>query len=341
MRCLLSTWYYDKQYIITCVIHIGKLASGEDSEMEKCKKNLQQISAVGQFEPDLEKLYDDIISQNSENADIYGTEDFDEDLEDNAKDYLGTIFTKLEIQSKNLPAGCDPNPFHSPDLVLATTKSLKYVVLWSGIMLSIFKYGKVPASSAISESSFNNIQNRYFKPNELPMDTDIFIEKFLKIHEGSLKLSYTEYPDDIAPEADDKQLSFPPRDSSRNLNQDLIQKNALEPDCSLCKEGHLPSALKCTFCQKKIHAISPCSYSSPEVEDDRICFQCYNRESRFLTILILLIIDILWRLTRKILLKIGRKKEVNSKSSRSCLMIDEYYTAHLIPGAIKKLCLYY
>lgn len=50
----------------------------------------------------------------------------------------------LEAKSKNLP-----NPIYCPELVPIKNKDLNHVVLYSGLIIPIFKYGTDIASSAI------------------------------------------------------------------------------------------------------------------------------------------------------------------------------------------------
>lgn len=252
----------------------------------------------------MEQTYNNIILDAT--GDNFVEAEENESEEEIVESYLNRIIRRLEMETKNLPAGSDPNPFFSLDLVPIIKRALNYVVLWSAIMVPIFEYGDTTASSAISESGFNNIKSRFFKPNELPMDADLFIEKYLKIEEGDLKLSFTKYPDgekfvnasrsQSKSQVTQSKNSFEKEQVSDNENavEDFStleitnassnkSSNKFKSGCPVCANGDAPNgAHKCDSCGKAVHAIEPCSIPKPDSEEGygqlRICFQCQQQK---------------------------------------------------------------
>jgi len=51
-------------------------------------------------------------------------------------------------------------------------------------MTKIFKYGDATVSSCRVESNFNNIKNRGFNGNNLPIRVDGFVEKLVSYYNG-------------------------------------------------------------------------------------------------------------------------------------------------------------
>jgi len=61
---------------------------------------------------------------------------------------------------------------------------MKFFPCWSGIMRDIFGYGTETASSSRIEGNFNQLKNRLFKNESLPLRIDLFLEKLLMYYKG-------------------------------------------------------------------------------------------------------------------------------------------------------------
>lgn len=66
--------------------------------------------------------------------------------------------------------------------------AMKLYPCWSGIMMKTFKYGDATVSSCRVENNFNNIKNRVFNGDNLPMRVDNFLEKLVSYYNGDYLL---------------------------------------------------------------------------------------------------------------------------------------------------------
>ena len=80
------------------------------------------------------------------------------------------------------------NAHYYPELADYLLSHMKWLTLWSNVCRDDFGYGRVPATSAQVESDFNNIKNRLFKNENLPMRVDDFIEVHVAHLNGKMKL---------------------------------------------------------------------------------------------------------------------------------------------------------
>lgn len=62
---------------------------------------------------------------------------------------------------------------------------MKYMPLWSGVMIPIFGYGEDISSSAAVESSFKKLKNITMKHIHLPTNIEIFLENHIEALKGS------------------------------------------------------------------------------------------------------------------------------------------------------------
>jgi len=110
---------------------------------------------------------------------------------DNQQEGLDNIINPFqswaeEILNKNKSSkqeGTGLKALYLPTLVPKILKCMKFMPLWSGLMIPIFGYGDETASSAAVESTFRKIKNITFKNIDLPTN----IENFIEHHSASLK----------------------------------------------------------------------------------------------------------------------------------------------------------
>ncbi len=77
---------------------------------------------------------------------------------------------------------------YCPEVAVHIKKFSKLLPLWSAIMTPTFGYGSLTASSAASESGFDDLKNRVFKHKTLPVRLDSFIENHLTSIIGEINL---------------------------------------------------------------------------------------------------------------------------------------------------------
>jgi len=66
-----------------------------------------------------------------------------------------------------------------PTLIPHIIKSLKLLLLWSGLMMPIFGFGDETTSSAAVESSFKKLKTLTFKYISLPTNIETFLERHI------------------------------------------------------------------------------------------------------------------------------------------------------------------
>jgi len=84
--------------------------------------------------------------------------------------------SKLEVETVE---GEYDNARYIPELVPLIDKAMKLYPCWSGIMQKSFGYGDVTVSSSRVECNFNQIKNRVFEEDNLPIRVDDFVEKLI------------------------------------------------------------------------------------------------------------------------------------------------------------------
>lgn len=100
-------------------------------------------------------------------------------------EWANNIYRKL---SKALIDNGDrANAHFYPSLVDRIMRDIKWYPLWSCICLKKFGYGRIPASSSVVESEFNNIKCRLFV-NALPTRADLFVFRHIDYINGRIKL---------------------------------------------------------------------------------------------------------------------------------------------------------
>ncbi|KAL5242345.1 hypothetical protein ACI65C_009755 [Semiaphis heraclei] len=71
-----------------------------------------------------------------------------------------------------------------PELVPLIVKAMKLYPCWSGIMRTTFGYGDATVSSSRVECNFNQLKNKVFEADKLPIRVDDFTEKLLQYYNG-------------------------------------------------------------------------------------------------------------------------------------------------------------
>jgi len=133
------------------------------------------------------QVFDDLIVENvSEN--IINQEN--EDNEDLSEDFAGSFMSWASLIADDCLTVVDKikgefdNAQYTTELVPLVIKTMKLYSCWSGIMTNIFGYREATVSSSLVESNFNQIKNRLFKYENLPIRVDDFVQKLISYYKG-------------------------------------------------------------------------------------------------------------------------------------------------------------
>lgn len=164
------------------------IRNGEETPCEQHKRLLTEATSTGFI--GLQKQFDDILSLAETEDDArtlleneYERQNEALDLHENPFQSWADVFL---LESKTLiKDGTGINPFYCPELVSVLIKTIKYIPLWSGVMIPIFNYGEDISSSAAVESSFKKLKNITMKHINLPTNIEIFLETHIQALKGS------------------------------------------------------------------------------------------------------------------------------------------------------------
>lgn len=249
----------------------SNIVTGKANKCDVAKTYLKNRIANDEF------MLDDIIQENDPEHIDKHVENIDEEIPDHFHSgYKSQMFKVIsdtynecviEAKEKNDEGTHDNMHFNEP-LAKKLKDFCKFIPIWSAVMVSIFKYGKITESSASSESLFNDLKNRIFNHKTLPLRIDDFIKTHIKSVEGSIILS------------ESRNISSTIHQIQPN-NEDLIQPNRDTLNlCPACKNGDFPSdAHKCIICSAKVHVLDECSVSIGNEEgygEKRKCIGCHT-----------------------------------------------------------------
>lgn len=93
------------------------------------------------------------------------------------------IANKCKLEIETIEGEYDNAQF-IPELVPLIVKAMKLYPCWSGIMRKSFGYGDATVSSSREECNFNQLKNRVFEVDKLPIRVDDFVEKLILYYNG-------------------------------------------------------------------------------------------------------------------------------------------------------------
>jgi len=167
------------------------------------------------------------------------------------------------------------NAHFYPSLIDRILRDIKWYPLWSCICVRKFGYGRIPASSSVVESEFNNIKCRLFA-NALPTRADLFVFRHIDYINGRIKLV----------DAQSNNIPFKKENlkiikKESNKEQPLsVNETPLGADiCLACESGDKPAnKYLCIVCNILVHNSSECSkiFDNEDYNMQRICTSCQN-----------------------------------------------------------------
>jgi len=167
----------------------------KDTPCAISKRYLQTlISNKSSYLQEFDDLIDEnnIISENNVNKEIEDNEDICEDFVGSFENWASLIADDCRSKIDKIEGEFD-NAQYTPELIPLVIKCMKLYPCWSGIMTKWFGYGEATVSSSRVESNFNQIKNRVFKTENLPIRVDDFVQKLINYYKGdNLLLQNTE-----------------------------------------------------------------------------------------------------------------------------------------------------
>lgn len=278
--------------------------STENAEETPCaisKKYLQSlISEKSSYLQMFDHFIDENVCNNAENQEFDEEENIGEEFSGNFMNWAPLIAENCQ-QYVNMVEGKYDNTQYMPELVPLVIKSMKLNPCWSGIMKTSFGYGDATASSCRIESNFNQLKNRVFKNDNLPIRVDDFVDKLILYYKGDHLLIKNSDLIMTSPTINNKcylELDLQSKsnyldiatDEVMNIEQnlhiesekELTEQYTEKPNITYlpCKNGHFPTgAHKCAVCNKSVHLFG-CSVSNNIHRDEegygesRICLSC-------------------------------------------------------------------
>jgi len=195
--------------------------TGRDPPCEHHKKKIIEITSTGFI--NYEEWYSEVLSTVDSEEDIHDLiEEVDEpqniDLDNEKNPFQSWAEEIFEKSKEYIQEGNGINAMYLLTLVPLKIKCMHFLPLWSGLMIPIYKYGKLTASSAGVESSFKKLKLVTFKDMDLPTNIDLFLERHIISLRGSSLLRSSNYTHT----SDNFQESIPVEQNNELLEDDFI-----------------------------------------------------------------------------------------------------------------------
>jgi len=162
--------------LITISNETNGVIRNTDIETSCQKHYMRLINTASTGTIELDQQLDTIIDYvDTENTCLDG-HDNDDQLEslNDVNPFQALAETVFNESKRHVQEGVSINPLYAPKIVPHLIKMMKFLPLWSGIMVPFFGYGERVSSSAAVESSFHKLKNVTLKHVSLPTDIDFF-----------------------------------------------------------------------------------------------------------------------------------------------------------------------
>jgi len=157
------------------------LGMTEETPCAKSKKYLQSLISK---KSSYLQAFDNVIEDGIPNEELNSVDENNcADIDNSFMNWASIIANRCKIDVDQLEGEYD-NAQYVPEIVPLVLKAMKLYPCWSGIMTTTFNYGDATVSSCRVESNFNNIKNRVFNGDNLPIRVDNFVEKLISYYNG-------------------------------------------------------------------------------------------------------------------------------------------------------------
>lgn len=193
-----------------------------------CEESKLFLKSSNAAVANIEMPSDDVHNIESDSEHSEQNSSFEAVIEEIANNSL-SIVTKEEGDRDNMQ--------YLPSLRSYIIKQSRFLPLWTKIMAKSFDVSPRNPSSCGSESSFNNLKNRVFSSEKLPLRADVFLNKHIKSIEGQLTLAcagtkqaegYDDEPRTVSeqrkkhPHEEPIDLTIPPAKKFKSAIQEVI-----------------------------------------------------------------------------------------------------------------------
>ncbi|CAI6353593.1 unnamed protein product [Macrosiphum euphorbiae] len=211
----------------------------EETPCAKSKKYLQSlISNKSSYFQTFDNYIENTISNEESNS---VNESICADIDSSFMNWASIIANRSKIDVEQLEGEYD-NAQYVPEIVPLVLNAMKLYPCWSGIMTKTFKYGDASVSSCRVESNFNNIKNRVFNGDNLPMRVDNFLEKLVSYYNGdhlllqssdSIVTTNSNIDENLGSNLDTNNYNSQTVSSNKSIiNEHHLNDQELETDCT-------------------------------------------------------------------------------------------------------------
>lgn len=176
----------DFEKIISAVF-IVCFSECDDNGTDCNKQETFLLNAIQTFSIELNKESDDDI-----NTSIEYSEDLDEEFDYDCPQLI-KIYDNAKLIAEKTRSLMRPNPYYAPEFAKSLMRLCHYYVLWTNVMSECSKTNYTVASSARSESYFNEIKNIILCDDNKPLRLDKFIIKHVRSITATCKIQRAAY----------------------------------------------------------------------------------------------------------------------------------------------------
>lgn len=145
------------------------------------------LNAIQTFSIELDEESDDVINISTEFIEDLG-EEFNYDCPQ-----LTKIYDNAKLLADKTLTLMRPNPYYAPEFAKFFMRLCRYYVLWTNVMSEYSKTNYAIASSARSESYFNELKNIILCDDNKPLRIDKFIIKHVRSVIATCKIQRAAY----------------------------------------------------------------------------------------------------------------------------------------------------
>ncbi|KAL4083061.1 hypothetical protein QTP88_028391 [Uroleucon formosanum] len=214
------------------------------------------------------------------------------------KEWTKSISNRCKIKIQGIQ-GIGDNAQFEIELETYIVNAMKLFPCWSSIMVSSFGNGDPTVSSSRVESNFNQLKNRLYKQQVMPLRVDTFIQEILPYYRATLYSLTVHINHDFNTCSQSEQELYAIVHtstlllSSHTFNEDNVYSNSVVLDehsykCLMCENGDLRTGMhRYRLCKKALHLFG-CSVPANQTKEDcgeaRICLESksyFNKQPTF------------------------------------------------------------
>ncbi|KAL4083112.1 hypothetical protein QTP88_028442 [Uroleucon formosanum] len=249
-------------------------------------KNQERIISIAAWQARLMK-------KNIERLNTFDIAIYEKEIEEfnfirSFKEWTKSISNRCKIKIQGIQ-GIGDNAQFEIELETYIVNAMKLFPCWSSIMVSSFGNGDPTVSSSRVESNFNQLKNRLYKQQVMPLRVDTFIQEILPYYRETFNLANNVHIDEdsncniknncitSAHQSEQELYAIVHTStlllSSHTFNEDNVYSNSLVLDehsykCLMCENGDLRTGMhRYRLCKKALHLFG-CSVPANQTKED-------------------------------------------------------------------------